>query len=158
MDVKTCTRCGEAKPIGEFAKDRYKASGHKSACKMCDLTRVMVWEKSNPEKAAAKRSRFSASNPDRFKLQRGKLRAEVLSAYGSRCACCGETTPEFLTVDHINNDGAAHRKVIKSKLYEWLRANSFPKAGFQLLCFNCNCAKGIHGQCPHTRGVDQIAA
>lgn len=33
--------------------------------------------------------------------------------------------------------------------YRWLKNNGFPKKDFQLLCFNCNCAKGFFGMCPH---------
>ena len=81
-----------------------------------------------------------------------RLRREVLAAYGGQCACCGERTPEFLQVDHINNDGAAHRRSISRKSGEpfakWLRRNGWPP-GFQLLCANCNSAKGFYGACPH---------
>lgn len=44
--------------------------------------------------------------------RRRRLRAEVIAAYGGRCACCGEATPEFLSIDHVNNDGAQHRREI----------------------------------------------
>ena len=55
----------------------------------------------------------------------------------------------ILTVDHINNDGVAHRKKIKKRnIYQWLTKNNFPE-GFQTLCMNCNFAKGIYGKCPH---------
>ena len=54
----------------------------------------------------------------------------------------------------MNNDGAKHRKEIGhggSLMYSWLIKNNFPP-GFQLLCMNCNFAKGIHGGiCPHTK-------
>src|SRR5690349_6288281 len=38
------------------------------------------------------------------------LRQQALEAYGGRCVCCGESTPEFLHFDHVNNDGAEHRR------------------------------------------------
>ena len=81
-----------------------------------------------------------------------RLRQQVVSAYGSKCACCGESRPEFIHVDHVDNDGAEHRRKIGTgglKFYTWLRARGFPKKGFQLLCANCNSAKGIYGYCPH---------
>lgn len=83
------------------------------------------------------------------------LKLEVLIHYGGsppRCACCGETTFEFLTIDHINNDGAKHRKLINRKgfgFYLWLRKNGFPE-GFQVLCMNCNWGRAHNkGICPH---------
>jgi len=69
-----------------------------------------------------------------------------------KCACCGEREWKFLSIDHINNDGAEHRKKIGNKggdhIYRWLVRNNFPK-GFQVLCHNCNQAKGHYGICPH---------
>jgi len=85
------------------------------------------------------------------KKSRDKLRNEVLKAYGSKCACCGEIQPEFLAVDHINNDGAEHRRTVGTGLYQWLRKNGFPKEVFQLLCHNCNFAKAKYGVCPHQK-------
>lgn len=65
-------------------------------------------------------------------------------------ACCGETEPLFLSLDHVNNDGASHRKVIdRRKLYKWLARNHYP-SGFQVLCMNCNHGKFRNGGvCPH---------
>jgi hypothetical protein len=94
--------------------------------------------------------------------QKAKLeRTMMIEAYGGKCICCGETIPEFLTIDHINNDGAKQRKEIRPnkvrnggggsgvEFYRWLRKHGYPQDNYQLLCFNCNCAKGYFGQCPH---------
>src|SRR6266536_2434059 len=42
---------------------------------------------------------------------RRRLREEVVVAYGGRCACprCPETNPAFLTLEHVNGTGKAHR-------------------------------------------------
>lgn len=75
----------------------------------------------------------------------------VLKYFKNKCNCCGESRPEFLCVDHVQNDGAAHRKKLKGySIYHWLINNKFP-SGFQLLCHNCNMAKGLYGYCPHAR-------
>ena len=98
--------------------------------------------------------------------QRDKLAA--FEAYGGAvCKCCGETNLEFLSIDHINGDGAAHRKEMAKNsnsppssycgqhLSQWLRLNNYPP-GFQVLCMNCNFAKGHFGQCPHQRQKLQV--
>lgn len=85
-----------------------------------------------------------------------QLKQEVIDAYGGKCKCCEETTFEFLTIDHIKNDGVTHRKITRgsgSATYRWLKKHNFPKRGFQLLCYNCNCAKGFFGKCPHKNRV-----
>lgn len=81
---------------------------------------------------------------------RNQLRDEVYAAYGGyECACCGETEPMFLQLDHVNNDGAEHRRAIgRTNIYYWLKQNGFPP-GFQVLCANCNYAKAHYGKCPH---------
>lgn len=90
--------------------------------------------------------------PSRWKDQSRKLREEVITAYGSKCVCCGEDESVFLVLDHINNDGAAHRKEIGKggSMYRWIKRNGFPKDLFQILCWNCNAAKSILGRCPHS--------
>ncbi len=57
-----------------------------------------------------------------------KLRDEVFSVYGGSCVVCGESCPAFLAIDHIDNDGADHRRVSGGghRLYQWLRKNGFP--------------------------------
>lgn len=74
-------------------------------------------------------------------------RKKILDVYGSLCICCGETEPVFLCIDHIDGGGHKHRKKVGG-LYAWLKKNNYPK-GFQILCWNCNSAKHLLGQCPH---------
>ena len=80
-----------------------------------------------------------------------KLRLQVIEHYGGKCACCGETEINFLALDHINGGGSQHRKSLKQKsLYRWVVNNKYPK-DLQILCHNCNMAKGLYGECPHKR-------
>jgi len=60
---------------------------------------------------------------------------------------------EFLTIDHINGGGNKQKQEIGGagiKLYLWMKRNNYP-SGFQVLCMNCNFAKGKYGICPHQR-------
>lgn len=103
--------------------------------------------------------RCRAINRKKDRKKHGKLRAEVLAAYGGTCKCCGETQPEFLQVDHVNNNGASHRRELFGgnkngcglRFYTWLRRQKFPQQEYQLLCANCNRAKHHYGVCPHQR-------
>jgi hypothetical protein len=62
---------------------------------------------------------------------------------------CGESEVEFLGIDHIDGDGAQHRREVRpSRIYLWLIKHKFP-AGIQILCHNCNLSKGYYGACPH---------
>lgn len=80
---------------------------------------------------------------------RKALRAEGLAHYGGKCACCGEKTDQFLGIDHMEGGGNKHRATMgRVSIYYWLKKNDYPK-GFQVLCHNCNLAKGFYGICPH---------
>ena len=77
--------------------------------------------------------------------------------YGGECAYCGAAEEVFLAIDHIDNNGGAHRKEIGSKrsssaVYRWLEHNDYP-GGFQVLCHNCNYAK--HRKSLLTQGEDE---
>lgn len=72
------------------------------------------------------------------------------SGWPPHCACCGELNTEFLAIDHINGDGAAHRRRFGrgNSIYRWLINNRFPSS-FRILCHNCNMSRGTYGYCPH---------
>ncbi|MDA8350501.1 MAG: hypothetical protein M0038_17170 [Pseudomonadota bacterium] len=81
------------------------------------------------------------------------LRHKAIMHYGGyRCACCGESEPKFLTLDHVHNNGSVHRKEIGNRgagIFKWLRDHNYP-TGFQVLCMNCNHGKALNGGvCPH---------
>ena len=80
-----------------------------------------------------------------------KYRTLCLEHYGGtppKCSCCNENQKEFLAIDHINGGGFKHRKTISGNFFVHLVKNNFPP-GFQVLCHNCNMAKGFYGKCPH---------
>lgn len=65
------------------------------------------------------------------------------------CNCCKETTYQFLALDHIYGGGTQHREASGSKyIMSALISEGFPE-GYQVLCHNCNQAKGFYGKCPH---------
>lgn len=87
---------------------------------------------------------------------RAQVKLEMLNALGRKCRCCGETNPLFLTLDHVQNDGASHRASFKSTnvelIYQQAKCEGWPADKYQLLCMNCNFAKGHFGVCPHEEG------
>lgn len=96
---------------------------------------------------------------DKVSGRKIELKQLVFAAYGgAKCGCCGCSIFEFLTIDHINNDGSKQRKELKKSgigFYGWLRSKNYPQ-GYQVLCYNCNCAKKPGRDCPckqkHTIG------
>lgn len=140
--LKQCSNCKEEKSVMLFSRNPKMKDGRANWCKSCHKKDAERRYKSDPEyyKEVSARKRL-------------KLRLEVLTHYSSgtpACACCGETEIKFLAIDHINGGGNAHRKSIPRGhyIYQWLRNEKYPD-GFQVLCHNCNMAKGFYGICPH---------
>ncbi len=81
------------------------------------------------------------------------LRQQVLTHYGSVCKRCGTDDSESLQIDHVNDDGAAFRKLKRAgggSYYRWIIQQGFP-SNLQLLCANCNWKKYME-----TRQMERI--
>ena len=128
---------------------------------------------SRPEnKAKARAYGLTSEVRVRQKARRDNTRLKILQYYSKllsnsdipccNCPGCGENShTEFLALDHI-----AGRKQMDSELelvkkgyrssltsyqlHSWVERNNFPE-GFQVLCHNCNSAKGFYGKCPHEK-------
>lgn len=92
----------------------------------------------------AQRNKERRKEYKRFKYLNGtvpwriKQRELILTAYGRKCARCGNDDIRVLDLDHVNGDGAAHRKKVSSwKVYGEVISTGFPD-NFRLLCKNCN--------------------
>jgi hypothetical protein len=81
-----------------------------------------------------------------------KKRVEIIAIYGGKCVCCGEDRYEFLQFDHKDGGGRQHREEVGSgyKFLLWIQRNNYPKS-IQVLCSNCNFARGHYEMCPHER-------
>lgn len=117
------------------------------------------WKADNQERHRASSREYSRLHADEISLKRKEkrraLKQTVLDAYGNQCACCDEAAYEFLTIDHVNGDGAVDRKALgigeggrSHILYAHIIAAGFPE-DYRILCFNCNSARGFYGYCPH---------
>ena len=80
-----------------------------------------------------------------------KLKQLIVSHYGGRCACCGQTNIDLLCIDHIHGGGCKHRRATGIKcgaeFYRQIRNDGFPN-DYQVLCYNCG--RSVNGGvCPH---------
>lgn len=114
---------------------------------------------------AVGRAQYAKHRGKRVEAMREKgwqTRLRCLQAYGGVdpfCGCCGVSTLEFLTLDHIDdrkNDGGVRvgGDRVGQTLYAWLVRTHVPR-GFRVLCFNCNCSRGARGYCPHELALDE---
>jgi len=91
--------------------------------------------------------KYYAKNKDKIKAKYHKLRDDVYDKLGNKCACCGFSEKSCLQLDHINNDGAIHRKYTNTENQLKDMLNGFVQA--QLLCGNCHNSKTKLGECYH---------
>lgn len=62
---KTCTKCGETKPLAEFNKDRTMKDGLHSHCKECAREKERKWREANPERHRENSRKWREANPER---------------------------------------------------------------------------------------------
>lgn len=173
----TCRKCGTAKSISDFppeavdywcydCRSAYATALYRKKRDSLSRSALQAWRSDKNERAKlTRRERMARMSEDEFRAFRdatnarnrqirAALRDETYRAYGgSLCACCGETERAFLSIDHVNNDGAKHRKRegirTGDELYRWLKKRGFP-TGFQVLCMNCQWGKrNNRGVCQH---------
>lgn len=144
--MKTCNACGESKPYAGFHAARGGIGGVTSTCKECRNIKNAEWV---------------ASNRDRVNAAARARRLEALRHYSTTpepsCGCCGEATVAFLTFEHTQGGGRAHRRETGGGGFiSWLRVNGYPE-GFEVLCMNCNHGRRVNGGiCPHDELVRQL--
>ena len=161
---RVCKKCGEEKAIEAFPIHTPATGARRHECQACYDNRMKAWYKGNQDRVLQHRATEYAKRKFRVWTEEEKarkrevsnrrgetLRDVVYTAYGSVCACCGEDEVNFLTVDHVNNDGNEGRKVhgTGASFYRWIIKQGYP-TDLQLLCYNCNIGKARNGGvCPH---------
>ena len=149
---RICSKCGQSKPITNFAR---RGPYRGTVCRKCLVMRyraIGLCRCHNPVVKGKTRCE-QCLHRQRVNKHRRLLkdREAALTHYGARCSYCGEYIEPFLTIDHMNNDGAEHRRKLRAGGHgghepcAWLRKNGYP-VGFQILCFNCNAAKDKLGE------------
>lgn len=122
--TKTCTSCGEVKPLSGFyqrSKNRgTEANRHEAWCKTCTQASALEWRRNNPERFA--RTRRARHYRKTYGITLDDYES-MLAAQGGRCRGCGATKSAFiemLVVDHDHSTGRVR----------------------ELLCDQCNLAIG----------------
>lgn len=122
-----CSKCKRDLPIEEFySRERTRPGQHFTTCKGCYHQMSANIARQNKDK--------------------------VLEIYGNKCACCGETKKEFLSIDHINGGGHKERQeIFGQNFYRYLLKLPEKRTDLRVLCMNCNFSLGKYGYCPHER-------
>lgn len=125
-----CTKCDS---VYEGSRDR----GECPECRKASRKEYLRNYRQQPD--------YSEERKEKYRL----LRDAVIEGYGGRCACCGETTREFLAIDHVDGDGRVERKTRSiQQIMTAIVKQGFP-SDYRVLCHNCNQSLGWYGYCPH---------
>ena len=65
--TRVCRKCGQEKPLEEFAKDKECVLGHSHICKQCKAERNRKWRAANPEKVLEYKRKRYAANPEKVR-------------------------------------------------------------------------------------------
>lgn len=126
---KPCSKCGEAKPVAEFSRNKHRSSGYDAHCKKCH--RRMPSQHGEARRKAS-RDWYRRNGMARLRQTLYGLTPDEYDALMEKqagvCAICGEPetqtyqgNPKCLAVDHCHDTGAVRG----------------------LLCSKCNVAIGM---------------
>ncbi|AXH44386.1 endonuclease VII [Arthrobacter phage MargaretKali] len=148
--MKTCSKCGVAKPLSDFYKHKSNADGRFGSCKACVLEERRLRYEADRDALKARVRQYAVENPDRVVESRNKSRTaqkadgryaatnrknhllrtygltveaydEMFSAQGEACAVCRSSEPgKCWAVDHDHATGEVRG----------------------ILCWNCNVGLG----------------
>lgn len=72
--TRVCRKCGQEKPLEEFAKNKGCVLGRTHTCKQCEAERYRKWRAANPEKRWEYNRKWRAANPEKIREIRHKWR------------------------------------------------------------------------------------
>lgn len=131
-----CTRCLDL--ANAACRALYRKRKASSLCPKCRLP--LPSNKSQCAKCLQRQI-------DRARLRRKETKLFVVGWFGGKCGDCAETDIRTLSLDHVDNDGAAHRRLLNGTIRVWkhvekeIKALGKPSHNLQLLCLNCHAKK-----------------
>ena len=85
MTEKTCTKCGEEKPLDSFPKQAAGKLGLSSQCRACNIARSRKWRENNRERHKASVANWCAKNKVRRNQKEKERRDKVRAEGGTVC-------------------------------------------------------------------------
>lgn len=115
------------------------------------------WRKEHKEYFRKYQQRWTRENREKWRAYKRsyevRLQDIALTVYGGRCACCGEASYGFLTIDHIHGGGSQDQKRNGRVVMLTRIIDEADRTRYQVLCYNCNMGRAhnvrMKGTCPH---------
>lgn len=146
--TKMCPACKMDKPRSD-----YYVSGSGKLLSRCILCHTEKSQNSRAKVDPRRSRKINDAYAKRERVNQVNRKYRLMQHYGEgRCAQCGVSDVDVLTLDHINNDGNKHRAELvgnrkrrslgSSAMYKKIEKDGYPPI-FQVLCFNCNVKKHL---------------
>lgn len=76
--TRVCRKCGQEKPLEEFAKNKECVLGHSHTCKHCKREHACKYRADNHEKVLERTRKWRVDNPEKVRETR-RYKREILS-------------------------------------------------------------------------------
>lgn len=131
--VKTCTKCGEAKLLEEFYRDRGRADGCQTRCKTCSAEYGRRWQVENRERRQEQRSQHQAErnarerqrraeNPELYRERERRRREANMEQHQERQHRYYEANRERL-LEYSRQHRAQNQEQYRERQRQWYEAN-----------------------------------
>lgn len=156
--MKTCKKCNEVKPLGEFYASKSNGDGRQGACKECRNAITAEWVKAHPERRKVITAKYREVHPDRCSAAAAKYyrahpetwRAYVAKRKAQKLACQGPhyTADDVAALLVDQHDLCAYCGVALTGKYDVDHVVPLSKGGgngpdnIVLACPPCNGSKG----------------
>lgn len=139
--LKFCPRCKQTKKIEFFSKGINTVDGLKIYCKDCCHKEYLL----NQEHYC----KYATDYIRDAKIKAFKIitdNKKITCVKRKEWSCCSTNDMDFLSIDHINGNGANHRREIKANssadTYRWvIKHPEEAKKTMQILCMNAQVKK-----------------
>jgi len=179
IESKICRVCKEDKPLHLFNKRNRSVDGKDRLCKKChkqQVDRISQEKLNGTYQSKCRKRRLTDAEQEERRVQRLKfnkqyrkenkdqinstnnallLKSKIdgIQIYGGKCQCCGESNIKFLTLEHLSGRDKTKKRRTGKMAWNIARLEGYPDT-YTVLCYNCNCAKGVYGICPHQEKED----
>jgi len=140
-----CSSCHVPKDPNEFVGIYKKGISKCWGCKEKSNDKYKIRHKEKCRQYRADKKEFIKEISRRYHKH---IKDTFFEMYGNRCVCCGETNIEFLTIEHKLGQRGVKKKESSFRAYISATKEYQPDT-YEVLCMNCNHAKGKLGYCPH---------
>ena len=120
--TRVCRKCGQEKPLEEFAKNKECVLGHSHICKQCTAEQSRKWHAANFEKAREKHRKWRAANLE-------KCREYDRKYYAANSEKCREYDRKYYAAnsekcrEYARKYYAANSEKAREKHRKWRAAN-----------------------------------